>query len=154
MRNINFNKPSGTTILDGIKIVAPSAKISYDPNANTLPEGDVVLAVIGEYPYAEGFGDDADLRLNKADLEVLERANASGNKVVVLLLSGRPLLVHDLEAQWDAFLASFLPGMAGEGIADVLFGDANPKGKLSFTWPTMADGSGILYAQGSGEQYN
>lgn len=147
-------QPSGTTILGGIKKVAPSAKITYEPNANTLPEGDVILAVIGEYPYAEGFGDDADLRLNKADLEVLERANASGNKVVVLLLSGRPLLVHDMEAQWDAFVASFLPGMAGEGIADVLFGDANPKAKLSFTWPTKADGSGILYAQGSGEQYN
>lgn len=147
-------QPSGTTILDGIKTVAPAAKISYEPNAHTLPEGDVVLAVIGEYPYAEGFGDDADLRLNKADLEVLERVNASGNKVVVLLLSGRPLLVHDMEAQWDAFVVSFLPGMAGEGIADVLFGDANPKAKLSFTWPTMADGSGILYAQGSGEQYN
>ena len=147
-------QPNGTTILDGIKKVAPSAKITYEPNANTLPEGDVILAVIGEYPYAEGFGDDADLRLNKADLEVLERANASGNKVVVLLLSGRPLLVHDMEAQWDAFVASFLPGMAGEGIADVLFGDANPKAKLSFTWPTKADGSGVLYAQGSGEQYN
>ena len=59
-----------------------------------------------------------------------------------------------MEAQWDAFVASFLPGMAGEGIADVLFGDANPKAKLSFTWPTKADGSGVLYAQGSGEQYN
>ena len=147
-------QPSGTTILGGIKKVAPSAKITYEPNANTLPEGDVILAVIGEYPYAEGFGDDADLRLNKADLEVLERAYASGNKVVVLLLSGRPLLVHDMEAQWDAFVASFLPGMAGEGIADVLFGDANPKAKLSFTWPAKADGSGVLYAQGSGEQYN
>ena len=147
-------QPNGTTILDGIKKVAPSAKITYEPNANTLPEGDVILAVIGEYPYAEGFGDDADLRLNKADLEVLERANASGNKVVVLLLSGRPLMVHDMEAQWDAFVASFLPGMAGEGVADVLFGDANPKGKLSFTWPTTADGNGVLYAQGSGQQYN
>jgi len=147
-------QPKGTTILDGIKAVAPNAKITYDPNANKISKGDVVLAVIGEYPYAEGFGDDADLRLNKADLEVLDRAHASGNPVVVLLLSGRPLLVHDYVHQWDAFVASFLPGMAGEGIADVLFGDANPQGKLSFRWPTSADGSGVLYAQGSGTQYN
>ena len=147
-------QPKGTTILDGIKAVAPDAKITYDPNANKITKGDVVLAVIGEYPYAEGFGDDADLRLNIADLEVLERAHASGNTIVVILLSGRPLLVHDYVDQWDAFVASFLPGMAGEGIADVLFGDANPQGKLSFTWPTSADGSGVLYEQGSGTQYN
>jgi beta-glucosidase len=147
-------QPNGTTILDGIKEVAPNAKVTYDPNANTIPEGDVVLAVIGEYPYAEGFGDDADLRLNKADLEILERVYASGNKVVVVLISGRPLMISEYIQNWDAFVASFLPGMAGEGLADVLFGDTNPQGKLSFTWPTSVNGIDVLYVQGSGEQYN
>ena len=94
------------------------------------------------------------MRLNKADLEILERVYASGNKAVVVLISGRPLMISEYIQNWDAFLASFLPGMAGEGLADVLFGDTNPQGKLSFTWPTSVNGIDVLYVQGSGEQYN
>ena len=147
-------QPNGTTILDGIKSVAPNAKITYDPNANTIAEGDIVLAVIGEYPYAEGFGDDADLRLNKADLETLKRVYASGNKTVVLMMSGRPLMINDHLQNWDAFVVSFLPGMAGEGLADVLFGDVAPKAKLSFNWALTYDGKGTLFPLNSGLTYD
>lgn len=146
-------QPKGTTILQGLQAVAPEAKITYSPNAGELPKGDIVLAVIGEYPYAEGFGDDADLSLNQADLEILARAYLSGNPVVAILLSGRPLMVHEHIDRWDAFMASFLPGMAGEGIADVLFGEINLKGKLSFTWPKTSDGKGVLFPLGSGMHY-
>ena len=51
------------------------------------------------------------------------------------MLSGRPLIVKDHIDRWNGFIAAWLPGMAGEGIADVLFGDASPTGKLSFSWP-------------------
>lgn len=146
-------QPNGTTILDGIKSVAPNAKITYDPNANTIAEGDIVLAVIGEYPYAEGFGDDADLRLNKADLQTLKRVYASGNKTVVLMMSGRPLMINEHLQNWDAFVVSFLPGMAGEGLADVLFGDVAPKAKLTFNWALTYDGKGTLFPLNSGFTY-
>ena len=147
-------QPDGTSILDGLLEVASSQKISYNPNAIALNSEDVVIAVVGEYPYAEGYGDDGDLRLNAVDREILQRVKASGNSVIVVMLSGRPLLVHDQIDNWDAFVASFLPGMAGEGIADVLFGDAKPQAKLNFTWPTSSDGKGVLFAQGSGKGYN
>lgn len=147
-------QPNGTTILEGLSIVAAEADITYSPNATEIAEGDVVLAVIGEYPYAEGYGDDGDLSLNPADSEILKRVRASGNPLIVVMLSGRPLLVHDQIDGFDAFVASFLPGMAGEGIADVLFGDAQPQAKLNFTWPTSSDGLGVLYELGSGLDYN
>ncbi len=133
--------------------MAPETTITYSPNATAIPEGNVVLAVIGEYPYAEGIGDDGDLRLNKADIETLKRAYDSGNKVVVLLLSGRPLMINEHLQNWDAFVVSFLPGMAGEGLADVLFGDAAPKAKLSFDWTLTYDGNGILFPMNSGLTY-
>ena len=69
------------------------------------------------------------------------------------MLSGRPLMIQEYIDQWDAFVASFLPGMAGEGLADIIFGDATPTAKLNVTWPTSPDGSGVLFAQGSGEEY-
>lgn len=147
-------QPTGTTLLEGLSQVAPEVDIVYSPNATTIAEGSVVLAVVGEYPYAEGIGDDGDLSLNLADQEILNRVSASGNPLIVVMLSGRPLLVHDRVDVFDAFVASFLPGMAGEGIADVLFGDIQPKAKLNFTWPTSSDGSGVLYELGSGLDYN
>ena len=147
-------QPTGTTLLEGLSQVAPEVDIVYSPNATTIAEGSVVLAVVGEYPYAEGIGDDGDLSLNLADQEILNRVSASGNPLIVVMLSGRPLLVHDRVDAFDAFVASFLPGMAGEGIADVLFGDIQPKAKLNFTWPTSSDGAGVLYELGSGLDYN
>lgn len=153
MQNRVF-QPTGTTLLEGLSQVAPEVDIVYSPNATTIAEGSVVLAVVGEYPYAEGIGDDGDLSLNLADQEILNRVSASGNPLIVVMLSGRPLLVHDRVDAFDAFVASFLPGMAGEGIADVLFGDIQPKAKLNFTWPTSSDGAGVLYELGSGLDYN
>ena len=144
---------NGTSILEGLSQVAPKTTITYSPNAKIIPENNIVLAVIGEYPYAEGIGDDGDLRLNKADLETLERVYASGNKTIVLLMSGRPLMIDEQLQNWDAFVASFLPGMAGEGLADVLFGDAAPKAKLSFDWVLTHDSKGILFPMNSGLTY-
>jgi beta-glucosidase len=64
---------------------------------------------------------------------------SAGIPVVVLVISGRPLIVNDILPQTDALLASFLPGTEGQGIADVLFGDYNPTGRLSFSWPKSND---------------
>ena len=147
-------QPNGTTILEGLSQVAPEANITYNPNAKKLPNEGFVLAVIGEYPYAEGYGDDGDLQLNKADLEILKRAYSSNNKVVVVLISGRPIMLGDHIDNLDALMASFLPGMAGEGIADVIFGEFNPQAKLNFNWPLAVDGTELLFELGSGLNYN
>ena len=64
---------------------------------------------------------------------------AAGIPVVVVLVSGRPLILGDVLDEADALVAAWLPGTEGEGVADVLFGDYAPTGKLSFTWPRSMD---------------
>jgi beta-glucosidase len=59
--------------------------------------------------------------------------------VVVILVSGRPMIVSETISKVDAFIAAWLPGTEGQGVADVLFGDYKPTGKLSFTWPRSVD---------------
>ena len=70
---------------------------------------------------------------------VVANAAATGVPVVTLLISGRPLVVAEALDASDAFMAVWLPGTEGDGIADVLFGDHAPTGKLSFSWPRSAD---------------
>ncbi len=131
--NLPF-QPEGTSILHGLEKLGTPKQITYNPNASELPSGQTIVAVVGEYPYAEGYGDDPALQLNAFDTLVLERAFASGNKVIVVLVSGRPLHMDAHLEQADGVVAAFWPGMAGEGVADVLYGDFNPTARLSFTW--------------------
>ena len=91
--------------------------------------------VIGEDPYAEMHGDRKDLQLSDEDLKVVNTVKSSGKPFVVVLFSGRPLIINSVLEAADAFVAAWLPGTEGQGIADVLFGDVNFSGKLSFTWP-------------------
>ena len=129
-------QPAGTSVLDAIKeAIGNTGSVIYAPRAKNLGSNSLVLAVVGEYPYAEGYGDNPDIELNSFDTAVLERCYQSDNKIVVIIFSGRPLIIKDHIDKWDALVAAWLPGMAGEGIADVLFGDYAPTGKLSFSWP-------------------
>ena len=95
--------------------------------------------VVGERPYAEMHGDDLVLELSDDDRAVVANAAAAGVPVVTLLISGRPLIVDETLEASDALAAIWLPGTEGDGIADVLFGDYAPTGKLSFSWPRSAD---------------
>ena len=130
-------QPSGTTILEAINQIVKlnNGSAKYDPFANNLSEGNTIIAVVSEHPYTEGFGDDAGIGLSSFDNDVLDKCYRSGNKIVVVILSGRPLIIEKHINNWDGFIAAWLPGMAGEGVADVLFGDYKPTGKLSFSWP-------------------
>jgi len=130
-------QPSGTTILEAINQIVKSnnGAATYDPFANNLSEGNTIIAVVSEHPYTEGFGDDAGIGLSSFDIDVLEKCYKSGNKIIVVMLSGRPLIIEKHINNWDGFIAAWLPGMAGEGVVDVLFGDYKPTGKLSFSWP-------------------
>jgi len=91
--------------------------------------------VIGETPYAEGVGDRDDLALAAEDVTAINNMKQAGIPVVVVLFSGRPMIINDALGRCDAFVAAWLPGTEGQGVTDVLFGDYKPTGKLSFSWP-------------------
>jgi beta-glucosidase len=130
----------GTTILKAIQnTVSADTKVTYSKDGTGAAGADVVVVVVGEKPYAEGLGDSIDLTLSSDEKAVFANAKKAGIPTVVILLSGRPLIVPDMMNQSDAFVAAWLPGTEGQGIADVLFGDFKPKGKLSFSWPRSAN---------------
>jgi beta-glucosidase len=140
----------GTTILEGIRQVAPDAEVTFSEDASAPTSGnDVGIVVVGETPYAEGFGDvggplwqdngvprePKTMRLSDADRAAVDRVCGSIGHCVVVVVSGRPLVLTDQLGQMDALVASWLPGSQGEGVADVLFGEQPFTGRLSMTWP-------------------
>jgi beta-glucosidase len=126
----------GTTLLAAVSNAVPrNTEVTYSADGTGGEGADVVVAVVGERPYAEGNGDDEDLSLSGKDLEVIANAKKAGAPLVVVLYSGRPLAVSSTIADADAFVAAWLPGTEGDGIADILLGKFAPTGKLSFTWP-------------------
>lgn len=127
---------AGTTIRRGIEMaVARGSRVVYSRDAEDSQGAGVAIVVVGEAPYAEYEGDRRDLRLDPKDVQVIDRAKASGAKVVLVIVSGRPLILGDVADKADAIVAAWLPGSEGEGVADVLFGRVKPTGKLSRTWP-------------------
>ncbi|MFA9218817.1 MAG: glycoside hydrolase family 3 protein, partial [Sphingomonadaceae bacterium] len=147
--NKNSDYPVGDTILAGIRAAVGSANVSYSANAAgvDVSQFDAVIAVIGETPYAEGDGDigpAGTLRLSgrhPEDMAVLQAVAGKGKPVVTVLVAGRPLYVNDMLNLSDSFVAAWLPGTEGQGVADVLFRsksgkvNADFRGKLSFSWP-------------------
>jgi beta-glucosidase len=125
---------TGTTILEAVKrAVSPSTRVIGAPDEGASPGAAIV--VIGETPYAETAGDRRDLALDTADVEVIKKAKATGAPVVVVLVTGRPLILGVVADLVDALVVAWLPGTEGSGIADVLFGDAAPTGRLPHSWP-------------------
>lgn len=142
----NKNFPKAETIYAGIRSAVTagggSATLSVDGKYTRKP--DVAIVVFGEDPYAEFQGDIATLQYNpgdQSDLELLKKLRADQIPVIAVFLSGRPLWVNPELNAADAFVAAWLPGSEGGGIADVLFtkrdGSVNYdfKGKLPFAWP-------------------
>jgi len=134
----------GTTILGGIQAaVSPQTVIEYNPHGRFTGDPGaadaVCIAVVGELPYAEGRGDSASLSLPPAESRVLRRMEETCNSLLVVLVSGRPLIVTDDLPKWDALVAAWLPGSEGGGVADVLFGDQPFQGRLPVTWPRSLD---------------
>ncbi len=126
----------GTTILQAIKnTVSPKTQVTFSKDGSGASGADVCIVVVGETPYAEGLGDRADLSLSAEDQEVIEKAKTANVPVVVILISGRPLIIDKALINSNAFVAAWLPGTEGQGVADVLFGDYKPTGKLPHSWP-------------------
>jgi beta-glucosidase len=139
----------GTTILEGIRGAAsPGCQVEYHPHGEfPISEGEgergvrgaTGIAVIAEPLYAEGYGDRADLSLPADDVALIERMRRACDRLVVILLSGRPLVLTGQLPLMDALVAAWLPGTEAGGVADVLFGDQPFTGKLSYTWPRSMD---------------
>jgi beta-glucosidase len=147
--NTKADFPNAQSIYSGLKETVEasggSATLSVDGSFDKKP--DVAIVVFGETPYAEGVGDIKTLEFQpgtKTDLALLKKLKAAGVPVVGVFLSGRPLWVNPEINATDAFVAAWLPGSEGGGVADVLIGDKAGKprtdfhGKLSFSWPKTA----------------
>jgi beta-glucosidase len=149
----------GTTILQGIEDAAKGRDVVSSPDASApIPDGATGIVVVGETPYAEGFGDvggpqwaydpgdngvprpPQTMTLNAADKAAVDKVCAAAARCVVLVVSGRPLIIDPAQLEEaDALVASWLPGSEGEGVADVLFGREPFTGKLPVTWPKTLD---------------
>ena len=125
----------GTTVLQAIRKAIPSATVTHSPAGDVGSGAQAAVIVIGEQPYAEFKGDRKELSLAPEDVQAVKNAKKAGVPVIVVLFSGRPLILEPILADVDALIAAWLPGTEGDGIADVLFGKYSPSGKLSVTWP-------------------
>jgi beta-glucosidase len=128
----------GTTILEAVtKVVQPAA---------TLDAADVAIIVLSEGPYAEFQGDSESIdTLPQSDFDLLAQAKAAGKQVVAIVMSGRPVLITDDLPNADAWIIAWLPGTEGDGVADVLFGDYAPTGKLSHSWPKTQEQANVNF---------
>jgi beta-glucosidase len=148
------NKIPGTTILDGINALG-TGDVTFSADASKpIPRRSTGVVVVGETPYAEGYGDvggpgwaydPADnntprpsqtMQLSAADRLAVDRVCAAAKRCVVVTVSGRPLVLDaSLRREVDGIVAAWLPGSEGIGVADPLFGQTAYRGKLSMTWP-------------------
>ena len=159
----NDSVDGGTSIWEGIQELSPGAEFSIDGATASPDHHDVAIVVVGENPYAEGMGDiraSDDVivesgsmihgrmkvleaygttlelaKLHPEDLQTIRTIAGQGIPVVTLLVSGRPLVINDELASSSAFVAAWLPGSEGAGVAEVLFGIQDFSGRLSFSWP-------------------
>ena len=165
--------PNADSIWDGLKaqIDAAGGRAELAVDGRYTQKPDVAVVVFGEEPYAEFQGDLSNLMFKggrSGDLELIRKLKADGIPVVAVFLSGRPLWLNREINATDAFVAAWLPGSEGGGVADVLLqgADGRPqydfKGKLSFSWPRRADqydnnlgrpGYDPLFAYGHGLGY-
>jgi beta-glucosidase len=129
------NITPGTTIRQGLVEALGAARLDFSKDAAGANNADVVVAVVGEDPYAEGSGDRAKLELLPDDLALVAAAKRAGKPLVLVLVTGRPIILGELADAADAIVAAWLPGTEGGGVADVLTGAAKPTGKLSVSWP-------------------
>jgi beta-glucosidase len=148
--NKNSDFPHGQSIWGGIEqaVKAAGGQAELAPDGKFTTKPDVAIVVFGEDPYAEFQGDVTNLGYqlgDKTDLALLKKLKAQGIPVVSVFLSGRPLWVNPEINASDAFVAAWLPGSEGGGVADVLVAGKDGKskrdfqGKLGFSWPKRAD---------------
>lgn len=144
----------GTTILDGIRAASRGDVVFSEDASAPVPRRAVGIVVVGETPYSEGFGDVGgplwaydpgdhgvprpvkDMKLSAADSLAVDRVCAAAKRCVVVIVSGRPLILDPAQLRRiDGLVAAWLPGSEGTGVADPLFGKRPYTGRLPMTWP-------------------
>jgi beta-glucosidase len=128
----------GTTLIEAVAAtVSPTTSVIYKPNGEFSEEetANVGIVVLSEQPYAEGEGDRDDLSLSADEVALVHRVRRRCTILVLVIYSGRPLIIGEVLDSCDAIVASWLPGTEAEGIADVLFGKAAFTGRLPLEWP-------------------
>lgn len=131
--------PGVKTILDGFNQVAAEKNISVITDKAQAGNADVVIVVVGEQSYAEWNGDTEDLELCGAlgldgNKQAIEEAKKLGKPVVACVVAGRNVIIDEYYNDWDAVVMCYLPGSEGQGVANVLCGNADFKGKLPSPW--------------------
>ena len=126
----------GTDILTGIENLAEGSEVVYSASGSFDGDEDVAVVVVGEKtPYAEGAGDRVSLDLDPIDALMLKNLKEAGIPTIALIVSGRPMILGEIPTYADALFAVWYPGSEGDGIAEVLYGDYLPTGKLTHSWP-------------------
>uniref|UniRef100_A0A6V7QY86 Beta-glucosidase BoGH3B-like n=1 Tax=Ananas comosus var. bracteatus TaxID=296719 RepID=A0A6V7QY86_ANACO len=137
------NLTAGTTILKAIKSTVDDAtEVVYSENPDhdfvESNKFDYAIVVVGEHPYAETAGDNLNLTIPDPGPSTIKNV-CNSVRCVVVIISGRPLVIKPYMGMMDALVAAWLPGTEGQGVADVLFGDYGFSGKLSRTWFKSVD---------------
>ncbi len=162
----NADFPRAVSVLSALRRANRAGHVTYAPTGEgvRVEDFDVVVSVIGERPYAETAGDVATLSHTARypeDLKTLNAVSGHGRPVVTLFESGRPAYVSDLLNRSQAFVALWLPGSEGQGVADLLFRDARHprfdfRGVTPFDWLATAcpaPGAPVLFRAGYGLTY-
>jgi beta-glucosidase len=159
--------PFADTLLSAMRKSLGAGNVDYsaDGKGVDVRKYGAIVMVAAEKPYAEGAGDipfPASMRHTSRypqDLAALERVRGKGVPVVTLLYSGRPVAANDLINRSDAFIAAWLPGTEGMGLADMLLAGANGRpgfdftGRLPFDWPAgdcLPKKGGVQFPRGYG----
>lgn len=144
---------SENTVLEAIQNSAGKENVKYFPGStfdelvdidklkDAAKGTDVIIACLGEPAYCEGNGNINDLTLDSAQLKLVDKLSQLGKPIILVMLEGRPRLVNSIVDKVNSVLVGFLPGLkGGDAIADIIFGKANPSGKLSVTYPKSPSG--------------
>ena len=134
------NVTTGTTLKAGL-VAKLGGQLSYNATGdfNSGTHAAVGIVVVAERPYAEGVGDSATLQLPAGDLAVIDKVKPMVDKLIVVIISGRPMMLSGIADKADAVVEAWLPGTEGEGLADVLLGARPFTGTTPYTWPKTPD---------------
>lgn len=147
-RETKFNDPNKLTILDAIKKQVGTANIEFVEGTDYLEDinseeavlvaknADYIIVCVGEIPASEKPSDIDELELPKVQLELVNKLSKTGKPIILVMVQGRPRIIHKIEPLVDAIVMAYLPGdEGGRAISDVLYGTINPSGKLPYTYP-------------------
>lgn len=128
----------GTTLLDGLRDTF-NGDVLYHADGQFDTQVETAIVVVAEHPSAEGEGDSDDLTLSSDDTALIERVRQQCDTLILIVYSGRPVIITHIVDHCDVIIAGWLPGSEASAIADVLVGDAPFTGKLPFTWYRSMD---------------